>query len=891
MRGHNPSKRRARFAPWLAGVASVALGVTIPSHAQNAGPAQPGDELVLTEIVVTGSRIRGIAPTGSSVISVGAAQLETTGAVTVQDLVNQIPQNAATGFSEASFSNPFGKQNGTRAGAVNLRGIGPQATLLLLDGHRLVPGATQGAMIDPSALPAKAVQRIEVIADGASAIYGADAVAGVVNIVLRRDLDGVEAEARYGIADGMDQRSFNIAAGKRWETGQFMLAYEHNDRSALAGRDRGWFGSDHRDRGGSDYRLTQCNPANIRIGTTTYPVPAGTVTAASLVPGTANRCELISLIDILPEQKRHNVAATFTQDLADWLRFSAQGFFFHRKFNNQVIAQAATQTQTTITLPSTNPYFIRPAGTTASSILVDYSFAPQFGPRLAYGNERSYQVIGGFDIELPSDWKVNVGGLYGYNEAKLYNSIINQQALAAAVNSTNPATAFNPFAPISREMYDNIYSGIFNPWGENIIKGAELRADGPLFDLPAGPVRAAVGLEYNRLSNNTGTRRGTLAASIFTPVKTARTAKSVYGELHIPVLGDANSNAGRLFLAPALRHDDYSDFGSTTNSKFGLTYEPSDWLELRASYGTSFRAPLLNDTIENNGGALIAGGVRPDPLAGNAQVPVVQIIAGNPNLKPEQATTWSTGFTVKPDTLPGATLTVNYFHIDYSDQIVTAQTDPTILQRRDVYQSVIREFTPALTVAQVLADPEIARLLAQGIATQAIPVQSRYIVDYRPYNLGKTKTDGLDFTLLHQSDLGSGQLTSRIDGTYYFSYKVQQTTTAPMTEELNHYQYPLRFKARGALNWRNDAFGVGAYLNYANAYSNPGSTQHRRIDSYTTIDLHGSLKLPLADTTLALDITNAFNQKPPFVDIDGGYDPGQASAVGRLVALSLRTRF
>ena len=180
------------------------------------------------EVVVTGSRIRGVAPTGSSVISVGQEALERTGAVTPQDLINQIPQNVGTGFNEGTTLSPFGTVNSTRGGAVNLRGVGPQATLVLLDGHRVSANGTSGSYIDPSTIPASAIERIEVVADGASAIYGADAVAGVVNVILRRRVHGLEASGRYGLAPGgVAQGAGSVVTGAKWATGHVMLAYEY----------------------------------------------------------------------------------------------------------------------------------------------------------------------------------------------------------------------------------------------------------------------------------------------------------------------------------------------------------------------------------------------------------------------------------------------------------------------------------------------------------------------------------------------------------------------------------------------------------------------------------------------------------------------------------------
>lgn len=371
-------KGRAYKASWLIGVSGIALaisGLGGVAYAQSvkktpasvsvidaAELSAEGDEVVIEDIISTGSRIRGIAPTGSNVISLGQTEINNTSALTIMDLVKQIPQISGAGFNEATFSSPFGGLNVTRGGAVNLRGVGPAATLALLDGHRLVPNGTTGGQIDPSQVPTSAVGSIEVIADGASAIYGADAVAGVFNVILRRDLNGVEASGRYGFADGVDLWAVSTAAGKVWDTGQVMVSYEHTYRGSLAGSERDYYTGDNRANGGTDYRPTQCNPGTVIINGVTYPVPAGTVTPASLVPGVPNRCDITPIGSFIPSQKRDVVAGTLTQEITDWLEFSATGLFMYREIEGTFVSQGPTRLQQMLTIPSTNPYFVLPSG-------------------------------------------------------------------------------------------------------------------------------------------------------------------------------------------------------------------------------------------------------------------------------------------------------------------------------------------------------------------------------------------------------------------------------------------------------------------------------------------------------------------------------------------------
>ena len=208
-----------------------------------AGP-EPVTEAAAEEmIIVTGSRVRAEAPVGSTVTALGRDDIEQSGRVTLDRVIKELPQVFDLGVSENSRGQSGGAGNIVLGNSINLRGIGPNATLIIVDGHRVV---NNGRSTDPSILPTLGVERVEVIADGASAIYGSDAVAGVVNLIPRRRLDGVEAFARVGISDdaAYHECSAGAAAGIRFSRGQAMLAYEHVDRSNLNGFDRSFFVSD-----------------------------------------------------------------------------------------------------------------------------------------------------------------------------------------------------------------------------------------------------------------------------------------------------------------------------------------------------------------------------------------------------------------------------------------------------------------------------------------------------------------------------------------------------------------------------------------------------------------------------------------------------------------------
>ena len=335
---------------------SAAVAATTAGSAQAAEPAED----TLSELVVTGSRVRGEAPVGSAVTTLGRAEIAASPSVTVDRLIQELPQVFDLGVSENSRGQPGGSGNIVYANSINLRGIGANATLTLIDGHR---ATSNGRSVNPSVLPSLGLERVEIVADGASGVYGSDAIAGVVNLIPRRTLNGGEAVARYGRSeDGkFDESQIGFAEGKVWGSGQLMVAYEHVERSNLSGDDRNFFSdANQTSRGGRDYRVTTCLPGTITAGGVTYAIPATGVTQSTvsgLVAGTANRCNSITGQDLFPEQSYNSLSTTFTQELTDRVSVFADGFYSKRDY----VRHPANSTAT-ITVPSTNAWFVRPTG-------------------------------------------------------------------------------------------------------------------------------------------------------------------------------------------------------------------------------------------------------------------------------------------------------------------------------------------------------------------------------------------------------------------------------------------------------------------------------------------------------------------------------------------------
>lgn len=878
------------------------LAVTGPAFAQTTPPAPPepaaetqdAPEGEATNIVVTGSRIRGTGPVGSNVISVSAAEIAAQPTATIGEFLRKVPQIQGFGVdaSSPSVSGGQGGTNTTRGSSINLRGVGPQATLTLIDGQRLTYSGVSSNYVDASAIPALAIERIEVVPDGASAVYGSDAVAGVVNFILRKDYDGVQARGRYGFADGYWLAQGSALAGTGWATGGAVLAYEYTRTDNLGGGERDFVRYDLRDRGGRDYRNSQCNPGNIVVGGQSYAIPAAGVTpatAGTLQAGTRNLCENLRFADIMPREERHKVYGYVHQDVGP-LRVHVQGLYSLRDYSAAAIQQGSTANIVTLTVPNTNPFFVRPVGSTATQVSVEYDFTPLLGPILQTGNTDTLFVTGGIEWNVSDSWKMTLDGVYTQDDSAQYTRRIDPTVLTSRLRSADPTQAFNPFgAANSAAVLDAIYSGVFNPFAVSRTRGGSLQADGSLFALPGGNVRLAVGAEYLRYTSDAGNAQGQLATPTVTIFpKLARNQKSAYGELYVPLFGSINAVPGfeRLDVSAAIRHDDYSDVGGTTNPKFGINWSPVRGLLIKGSYGTSFRAPSLQDLpILRTGGGLTIS-TYADPLSPTGSSTGLVVNAGNPNLQPESAETFSITMEATPPEIPGLRIAATYFSLNYNDLInFPPRTSNSLLDPNYAF-AVTRNPTAA----------QIAFYTDQGLIINGVlPPVVAFLYNGSAQNTGSIKTTGFDVDASYAFDVGGGRLDLGANATYVLNYDFAVTQLARPIEQVGNINYPVSFRGRVFAGWQSGGFSANLMLNHVGGYRNNLATPIQQVKSWNPVDFDIGYAFEgggaLDGLAVGLNVTNLFDSDPPFVNIAGGWDSGQASALGRLVAFTVSKKF
>ncbi len=771
-------------------------------------------------------------------------------------------------------------------------------------GGRRAPGG-RGDFTDLSTVPLAAVDRVEVLKDGASAIYGSDAVGGVVNVILKNDFKGVNTRIRSGIGQGGSPANYQVSqlVGTTWGSGGILAAYEYDYRGALAAADRRVTRSaDLRPFGGDDWRLYYSAPATIlRLDAVTrsyvpaYAVPGYTdrPTRQDFASG-RNLENQFALTDILPRQERHSAFLRAHQEVLPGFEIFAEGRWARRSFSYAVLPATAT-----ISLTAANPFFVSPDGSSTS--ILAYSFGDDLGAARSEGWVDAASVTGGATVDLGHAWQLDAYYLFSRERsADATFNLVNTSALSEALGTVrdDPATSFSA----ARDGYFNPYgSGVSNNEAvlrfvgsgrsassrRSSLSTAVAKLDGPLIRLPAGMLRMAVGGAWRRetlASSGFSFTSGT-AATANLPTSGSRALGAAFAEFGIPVFDDREGfGFGRLAVSAAVRHERYSDFGTTNNPKIGATWALTRGLELRASWGTSFRSPSLPEvrTIFR---------VSPTQLStsAGATVPVLILSGGNRDLRPETADTVSFGASVRPTSR--VYVDVGYFRTAFDDRI-----------DRPAIQAVTRALVdPSLTPFVSRIDPagnaaDLARVQALAANPGAVsvtffPLNSyRAIIDGRYVNTARVVVEGIDIDAGGSLDVLGGSVTAAVGGSYMFRYAQQLTPTATTRDLASTVGYPARVKARSSIDWSSGVFGATLSSTFVGGYRNIDFTPAPRVKSWLTFDLQVRANIGRErGLLLALDARNLLNRAPPFVNRSTGigYDPANADVLGRNLSIQV----
>ena len=765
--------------------AGIALILTAPfaAQAQEATPAE--DATTLDKIVVTGSNIpRTSTETASPVQVITRQEIDRTGKTTVAEYLQTLTADGA-GSIPKSFGNGFA---GGGAG-VSLRGLGAGSTLVLLNGRRLAPFGLaddgQKVFTDLSTIPLEAVERIDVLKDGASAIYGSDAIAGVVNIILRRDFTGTVVKGSYGTSGDSDgnQRKGSITAGfgdLTEDDFNFFFSIEASKTDAIGVSDRGnrkWIGTgDTRPWG---YAVGPNLPGRITGGGSNA---GGGPTGAVQNPDTnlfesLPGCEALS--DVTPQDPAGGCLWDVAQfrDLSpqeEYINFFSRGTFalndnaelytefsYSKKeteFHNTPSAVSGTWGYPGGPVNANDP------GPGATMLGADHPDNPydeavrlrytafDVGPRITNNESELVRFLLGVKGTAGA-WDYDVGLLH--SETHLNNSrkgFLQYSHVMTALSDPNSPVGYwrigDDSGLNSQALYDYI-SPTISAKGETKLDVFDAKASRSLMDMAGGAMGLAVGLEWRKQSVSltplTYTEVGDIIGLGYSAYAGTEEVASAYAELVAPVLESLELNA-------AVRVDSYKDGETSTTPKFGVKWSPADWIALRGTYAEGFRAP---NPAENGTGGLAGFTRAGDPVrcaapgheAQDCDVfPVATITSPNPDLKPEKSKSYTVGLVLDPT--PTTSLTLDAFRIKRSDEIFAGSTDGAIAAGGD---NVIRG------TDDIPGTPNSGTILA-------------VLVGYQ--NASSTTVEGFDFDVRQRFDLaGAGKLSLDLQWTRINSFE------------------------------------------------------------------------------------------------------------------------
>jgi iron complex outermembrane recepter protein len=881
-----------------AGNAKVARRASRRSHN---GVTDDGDADAIQEVVrVTGTYMRDEDPVGQEIISANRADIESTGAATVPDFLSTLPQTFGGGPNQDTYIGDEAQSNTGRGVGENLRGLGARATLVLIDGRRVAPSGDEGEFVDVENIPLTAIDRIDILPDSASATYGADAVGGVVNFILRDRFDGAETIARGGSGTRGDLQEylFSQTLGKVWDSGSGLVSFEVYHRGSLPAADRAYATSDLRSFGGGDFDTFETNPGNILVptatGVQTYAIPAGQngqhLATAGLVAGTENQQNQYLDSAIIPSQQRWNFYTNFQQSLNDQVDLFTQVLWGHREAQENY-SGAAEEFQ----VPSSNPFYYNPTGGT-SPVLVAYNFGKDLGLSADRVGINTLNATLGLDFDLAGTWGGRVYGNYS-RERQNYTlgNEVSFDALDTYLADTNPATAFNPFGDGSYTNPTTLQAirTTYRSWLDSQLRTLDAAFDGTVTDTHGGPVKLAFGVDRRQQIFQTSqsaleTGAGTSPAN---DADLSRTVTSLFSELVTPLVGKDNSLPGisRLALSAAARYENYSSLGGATTPKFGIQWSPYHDLSLRGSWSRALRPPTLSDldTGRNQATSL----ALPDARVTGGRAPALIWSGGNSNLRPEHARSWTGGLDWAPTQVPGFAVGLTYFNTRFTDRIQSTQPVASMLTD-PAYAPLITYNPSAAQIANVCEHSTYTQgTLASCLATPAVA-----IVDVRIRNLATLETNGMDFNIRYDLPLPVGKLRMGLNGTWLSHFEQAQLPDTALVSLLNTENEPINLRMRGSAGWEFAGFGASIATNFTNSYWNTSSTPAQRVDSWTTVDVQ--LRYDFSDdsgflhgTRLEMNARNVFNIDPPYLDNQVtyiGYDQENANPYGRQLSLELR---
>jgi iron complex outermembrane receptor protein len=899
---------RIRLIASSALAASIAAAAPAFAQVEASNPAESSDE-AQNEIIVTGSYIRRTEDrTGSPVLTFDRDLIERQGIANAADLVRALPENFG-----AELNSDVQGQGGTLGTAnINLRGLGLNSTLVLLNGRRQTEYAINNAngdtFVDVNTLvPIIAIERVEVLKDGASALYGSDAIAGVANFITRRRFKGFRMSVDHRSVTEGDQKDLLLEAmvGVRGSRGGISLAASYLYRTSL-------LSSERRSITAGSGLSTLGQPGSFqpvffpivagRPNFNAAPQPAGPPLADPLcgdprvggIPGAgpSGACgiDVSDFNTLVPEERRFVAYAQGDYEISDGVR--AQAEFSYANTEASSITSSGFPILQFPIVPANNPgnTFTFPrafgppgsgqfTGDRAPTRLFGRAFGV-FDPAQDITTEHElYRVVGGIEADVGADWVLNLDTAYSNSKALGQRDDLKRREFIDALNGRggpNRNLFFNPFANArlaspgdarfnSPEILAFIKTRISNV-AERTLWSSQAVISGNAFDLGAGPLGLAFGAHYRRETISSDfdqeTNNDNLLFFLGDPdFRGSRNIWAVFGEIRAEPVE-------RLELQFAGRYEQYEGGSSSFDPKASFILRPTETITLRGSAGTSFRAPSLFQIFGFR--TAVAGVV--DPL-GTGQAVLFRPVRTTPNetLTPEQATSYSAGIGWEP--MRAVNLKAGYWRTEYEDRIVR-RSPQGILNANPRDPRVIRE----------AATNEIQR------------------IDAEFFNAASVNTAGLDFELSARSKAGSfGAISLIANASRLLSYEIRESEDGPKIDALGRRNetnsgFPApKWRGFATLGWERKALSANATVRYTDDIvdDSPGG---QKLGSYTTVDLQLAFQLPTVTEgreapKFSIGAINAFNKLPPRAVSTLGYEPRLYDPRARMVYARLDVSF
>ena len=637
--------------------------------------------------------------------------------------------------------------------------------------------------VDVSTIPLAAIDRVEILTDGASAVYGSDAVAGVVNFILRKDYQGQEVWANYAPTfDGSrQQETMGLSAGRNWGSGNAVATLQYQKQDNLSATERSY-------------------------------------TNESSLP-----------TDLLPKTEQYSGILNLNQDLGAGFDLSSDLLFSHK-----TVRAALTYA------PTGNDFSQQNSDTINSGALsIDVGY------------------------KVTDHWRVDASTSYS-RETTAWDIVYN----------------INRGCPDGTCQYHDAYS----------VWSGDLDATGVLYHLPGGDVKLAFGGAYRNESVGVNIVPPTLRSRPYD-----RHVFAEYAELEVPLVSGANALplVQELVASAAIRHDDYSDFGSTTNPRYGIAWKPIQEIRIRGAYSTSFRAPTAFEALENSSNPTYVFQLNfPSPAGSN--VPVFFQPSGGPPPGPERSRNITAGLDFEPVKDKGLKVSADYFDIRYSDRIVTPNIPQNVLSQLSSYAPLVTTFSSSAAAQAYVNQITSAGGIYLNASSFPDVTGVQYLLKDYELNAAIVKISGFDLALSDRLHAGANEFRLALSATYLSHIETSYSSSSVPTDLVNTYANPLHWRARSQLTWLRGEWSATGAVNYSGHYEDTTVVPFGSIASWTTVDAQlAYAPASIKGLTVSLSAINIFNRDPPYVvgtdQLDEiHYDVGNGNPLGRQVVLGAR---